>query len=329
MSLLWVLMASPSIDDKPEEELTPEERLAWLRARGVIVEEPAGRRKPAPGGGAPFKYVWIPADENLDCEQLEAAKSPGDALLAVLGPRFSSGADVSDEALLAKAAEMGHSIGIDALRAELVKGGAESFRLAAPSSANGSEAVYAYLDEASALKGLPLNKRASALAAQCGFPAACQFHGDIFIGRQKWDKGVLENVDFMLAELEPSSQWIRRAPVENLEFQKETQAEAHAKAQEGVGLGEPASGKGDGYTWRDDDADVEIVVEVEKGISKKDVKVEFRRQEVCVIKPVPISLKLFSKVDVDGCNWTVGDGKLVLTLEKAAAGPWPDLLAKA
>lgn len=313
---------------KEEEEQTPEERLAWLRARGVIVEEPACRRIIATGG-KPFKYVRIPMDSSIDCEERTATKSSGDELLAVLGPEFAGDTGVTDTQLLAKAAEMGENVGVAALRSVLAKGGAETFRLAAPTTANGREAVYAYLDEASAIKGLPVNERASALARICGFPNNCELRGDIFIGRQRYiDGGVVENTDFMLAEaVESNSLWLRRAPIENLEFQKETQAENHAKAQEGAGNGEPASGAGDGYTWRDEAEELEIVVQVEKGTTKKDVKVEFRKQEVRMTKPLTLSLKLFERVDTDGCNWTMGDGTVVLTLEKASAAPWPQLLA--
>jgi len=315
-----------SSDEKPEEELTTDERMAWLRARGVVVEEPAGRA-PAATGGVPFTYVWIPLDINLDCTERVARKSIGDELLAVLGPLFASVAAVSDASLMAKAAQMGESVDIAAMRSVLNKGGAETFRLAPATKENGRESVYAYLDEASALKGLPKNERASALAVACGFPGSCELRGDIFIGRQKYDEvGVVENIDFNLAEVEAGSLWLCRAPKENLEFQKETQAENHAKAQEG-GPEKPASGAGDGYTWRDEDEELEVEVEVEKGTSKKDVKVEFRKQEVRMTKPKTLNLKLFEQIDVDGCNWTIGDGKIVLTLGKANPAPWPQLLA--
>mmetsp|Transcript_15216 Transcript_15216/g.35951 ORF Transcript_15216/g.35951 Transcript_15216/m.35951 type:complete len:320 (-) Transcript_15216:90-1049(-) len=319
-------MATSSIDEKPEEELTNDERLAWLRARGVIVEEPAGR-KPV-GGGAPFMFVRIPADESSSCEERTAAKSAGDALPSLLGPEFAGDAGVSDEQLMAQAAQMGQSVSAAAMRSVMARGGAETFRLSVPTDSNGREAVYAYLDEASALKGLPKNERASALAQRCGFPATCQFYGDIFVGRQKWHKGgVVENIDFKLADLDASAFWAHRAVTENLEFQKDTQPEEHARAQESAGPSMPASGAGDGYTWRDEDDALEVVVQVAKGTGKRDVKVEFRKQEVRVTKPLSLSLKLFKPVDVDGCNWTLGDGTIILTLDKAAAAPWPQLLA--
>merc|ERR1719378_707362 len=121
---------------------------------------------------------------------------------------------------------MGQQISVAAMRSALARGGAESFRLAVPTEANGREAVYAYLDESSSLKGLPKNARATALATACGFPPECTFHGDIFVGRQRWSKeGLVENMDFRVGELDRSSLWCRRAEVENLEFQKATRPE--------------------------------------------------------------------------------------------------------
>lgn len=318
-------MASPEIEAKEEDELTTEERLAWLRARGVLVEEPASRRKAPAGGGRPFTYVKIPCLENYCLEELTGNASVGDALPSIIGPMFAGG-NVSDAELEAQAAQMGQVVNIDAIRKVMSQGGAESFRLAVPTDGNGREGVYAYLDEASSLKDLPDNARAIALARQCGFPATLSFKGDIYIGRQRWSKdGIVENIDFDLTELEPNTLWIRRAVVENLEFQKSTMPDEHENAQASIGTN--ASGEGDGYTWRDEAAEMEVVVRIAKETTKKDVKVEFRRQEIRITKPVSMSLKLFKPIEMDGCNWTMGDGQLVLTLEKACGEPWPQLCA--
>lgn len=313
-------------DEKAEEDCaSPEERLAWLRARGVIVEEPAGRRLITSTGGKQFAYVCIPAGDG-DCVELSGSIGAGDMLPDILGPGFAVG-DASDETLAGYAAQSGQQISISALRAVMARGSAETFRLSVPTEHNGREATYAYLDEASALKGLPRNDRATALAQACGFPATCLLSGDIYIGRQRYKEGgLVENVDFNLGMIEHSSTWVRRAVTENLEFQKMTQPEEHEAAQAG-GDSKPASGQGDGYSWKDDGGDVEILVAVEKGTVKKDVKVEFRKQEVRVIKPVAHTFKLYASVDMDGCNWTISDGALVLTMEKASGGAWPKLLA--
>lgn len=322
-------MASAEIEAKEESELTNEERLAWLRARGVLIEEPASKKSTASAGDRKFRYVKIPCDDDYAIEELSASVSEGDALPAVLGPKFAGG-DMTDEELLAHAAKLGHgsAVSAEAMRAVMAQGGAESFRLAVPTEGNGREGVYAYLDEASAMKSLPENRRATALAGQCGFPADCILRGDIYVGRQKWSRdGLVENTDFLAADLESNSLWLRRAATENLQFQKDTRPEDHDRAQAGASSENFASGQGDGYSWKDEPEELEVLVHVEAGTSKKDVKIEFKKQEIRISKPVSLSLKLLKPVDVDGCNWTLGNGQLILTLEKATAQPWPQLCA--
>ena len=84
-----------------------------------------------------------------------------------------------------------------------------------------------------------------------------------------------------------------------------------------------ASGSGDGYTWKDEGEELEVIFEVAESTSKKDVKIEFRRTEVRMLKPKTQTLKLYKAVEVDGCNWSMGKaGQVILTLEKCDATPW-------
>lgn len=88
-----------------------------------------------------------------------------------------------------------------------------------------------------------------------------------------------------------------------------------------------ASGSGDGYTWKDEGEELEVIFEVPESTSKKDVKIEFRRTEVRMLKPKTQTLKLYKAVEVDGCNWSMGKaGQVILTLEKCDATPWRQLL---
>ncbi|CAE7516983.1 trmA [Symbiodinium pilosum] len=291
-----------------EEFETAEERMAWLRARGVRIEEPGQASGPAPSGqGRSFIFVRIPVAEAQTCEELDGPHCNGDALPTLLGPRFA-GCSLSDEELRAYAAGQGQA-GVDlaVLRKLVMQGRAESFRLAVPTAANGREGVYAYLDEASELKGLAVNERASAVARCCGFPSTCRLRGDVYIGRLQWsDGGIVENADFHLGELQPGAPWMQRAVTENLEFQKTTQPEQHEAAQDGGDPDQRAEGVGDGYVWKDDGEELEVLLDVPESTSKRDVKIEFRRQEVRVSKPTSLTLKLFKNVEVDGCSWTMG-----------------------
>eukprot|EP00435_Cladocopium_sp_Y103_P043267 s2016_g12.t1 len=290
----------------PEEDLaTKEERIAWLRARGVRIEEPGGTTGgyagPALSGeGKSFVFVKIPVESGCACEELEGPHAKGDALPGLLGPRFA-GCDLSDAELQAHAAIQGQpqSVDVSVLRKLVTQGRAESFRLAVPTESNGREAVYAYLDEASELKSLAVNERASAIAEACGFKG-CRLRGDIYIGRLRWlPGGLVENIDFRLADTA-------------------AQAAAEEKA---------ASGTGDGYTWKDEGEELEVVFQIAPSTGKKDVKIEFRRQEIRMLKPEVKTLKLYKAVEIDGCSWTLGSpGQIVVTLEKCADQPWPQLL---
>jgi HSP20 family molecular chaperone IbpA len=111
-----------------------------------------------------------------------------------------------------------------------------------------------------------------------------------------------------------------------LQFQADTQPDAHQAAQDAAGPDKPAEGEGDGYAWKDQDEDVEITVPV-GGVQKKDVKVTFKSAEVALVAPIAKSFKLYSKVDPDGCNWTLTGGSVVLTLEKKVAETGPRLLS--
>merc|ERR1719362_358746 len=115
-----------------EEDQTPEERLAWLRARGVTVEMPGKVQGPdACGGGRTFTFVKIPADERLPCEERSGPVSEGDALPALLGPEFA-GCGLSDEELRAHASTSGRAVDIKVLRSIMEKGSCEHFRLSVP-----------------------------------------------------------------------------------------------------------------------------------------------------------------------------------------------------
>jgi hypothetical protein len=135
-------------------------------------------------------------------------------------------------------------------------GSVETFALVRPAKVNGYAGVYVYLDEVTrgggsaegkakgfllhatavcttslydeaishdlggaqigALKELPLNPRASALARACGHAASCVFYGDVFVGRVCAAPGApMRNGDFSLRDLDSSNAWVQTAAAEN------------------------------------------------------------------------------------------------------------------
>ena len=63
-------------------------------------------------------------------------------------------------------------------------------------------------------------------------------------------------------------------------------------------------------------------------VSKSGIRVAFRMQTISVTyngEPA-LDLKLYSKLDVDGCTWTLDKENLVVAGEKASDGEiWPRL----
>ena len=359
-----------------DAEETPEQRLQWLRDRGIVVETPEdrvrqadleasmARLRPGDPGTRCFRFVRIPADSSMPLseeeavvheESSEAAKNSRksgradtgvDHLNSLLKPRFASG--TVDSSALRSVAAANHltneaSAGVlEKLSAASVAAGGgavEVFRIA-----NG---INLYLDAVGALKKLPENARASRLASMCGF-GDVPFFGNMFIGRLEEDghghlpKG--SNVDFTLSDIVgydgPNPPvWLQRAANENLERQRrEMLASGGATAAGGMTAEEMATrgGAGDGYTWSQSPEDVEVVVKVPEGTRAKSIKVSFSTRKLKLTVPAaaggsepPFELTvdpLFGKICPDDCTWTVSDGNLVVTMEKAKAkAVWPSL----
>ena len=194
-------------------------------------------------------------------------------------------------------------------------GEAEVFRL--------SDTVQMYLDEIGALKKLPPNKRAGNLAAQCGYGAGVSFHGDMYVGRYVEHK----NVSFTLDDMDPAAAWLKTAPEENLRHQANDGRVGGMSAEEIATKG----GSGDGYTWKQDNEEVEVTVPVPEGTRGKEIKVAFKPSSVKVTVPskdnFELSFDLFANVSTDDCTWSLSDGSLVITMEKASSDEtWPALV---
>ena len=216
-------------------------------------------------------------------------------------------------------------------------GSVETFPLVRPSKTNKNEGVYIYLDEVGMLKHLPLNTRASQLAQKCGYHPAPNFYGDVFVGRVS-TKQMLHNVDIESGDvMDTSQEWMVRAPHENVLWQQaineatgrsgETQPN-HA-GTEGVAA-EATGSDGCSYSWLQNEEEVELTVPlVEDGdVNKRLIKVNFLPQKVVVKynNERKVEVQLYSKIDVDGCTWTLDKTNLVITCEKARDGEiWPRL----
>lgn len=158
-----------------------------------------------------FVYVRLPVDDKQAPEELSAETSGwGDQLFSLLKARFA-----------ATAPEVGTadaSSSVDRL-AQLAS--VELFALCRPSCTTWPVAhtgTYFYFDEIGAIKQLPQNARAFALAQACGCEPTSPFHGDVFIGRVATQPSPARQASFPVAELELTSEWVRRAPAENAAY---------------------------------------------------------------------------------------------------------------
>ena len=84
---------APTFDDDDEDSLSPDERLAYLRERGVEVETSEDRQQkkevvPLRGAGE-FVYLKLPHTPTENVSRLHGPVSKGDSLLTLLKPVFA------------------------------------------------------------------------------------------------------------------------------------------------------------------------------------------------------------------------------------------------
>jgi len=324
--------------------MSEEERLQFLRERGVLIETVEDRKKQAEwssntmqSDGPIFEYVHIPADVHSPVTQLteHADAQVGDVLKRALAPRFADNASMDDEVVAREVAGRMRNMlqgGVAdgplktpsaATMQQVAAGGAcEAYPLSQPTEANGWQAVRLYIDEVGALRSRPRNARAEALAAAAGL-VGLSIHGDAYVGRcARAPQGGEQNVSFTLPELAHDSAWVVDART------------SHARAAAAAGHGEAEhlpSGDAGVYAWSQNDDDVEVRVHgapTGRGSARR-VNVDFARGtslRVCVDGAELLNVpKLFDRVLPDDCNWTLDGTDIVITLEKAEARPWAGL----
>jgi hypothetical protein len=244
--------------DQEEKELTPDERMQWLRDRGVLVETPEDRRAGRIASTLqeadslhfdtePVAFVLIPADKSKpfqECSfvpppsmsaQRAAAVPGGDALSHHLKQAFATDSDKVDISIFHRQQQSnpvhqlgtgGINGGIPAVSNETLEsvareGHVETFALVHPTPSNQFTGVNIYLDEVGQLKRLPLNPRASDYAKMAGYNPPPIFYGDVFCARvRKSGPIIVEYPSLTVQELEnTASPWLRQAATDNLEHQ--------------------------------------------------------------------------------------------------------------
>eukprot|EP00558_Chaetoceros_sp_UNC1202_P003131 CAMPEP_0197237820 /NCGR_PEP_ID=MMETSP1429-20130617/4550_1 /TAXON_ID=49237 /ORGANISM="Chaetoceros sp., Strain UNC1202" /LENGTH=358 /DNA_ID=CAMNT_0042696897 /DNA_START=14 /DNA_END=1090 /DNA_ORIENTATION=+ len=324
------------------DDMTTEQRLNYLRERGIQVETAEDRRRqqiknimnePDEVDGIEYddlQFVLIPHDECLPLKQLSmkvpkiSTKGPsaGDLLLEELKPFFKapSGQNVDMDLLKGQGTKSFASADITKISEMTMnmvarEGHIETFPMVHPIESNKYTSVNVYLDEVGLLKRLPMNKRAADFAVKAGFDPPPKFYGDVFLGRMK-NKPVLKNVDFKLDEdTNPNATWLQNAVLENLEHQtamdkitgKKNVSNNPNAGEEGISKEEA------GYSWTQTTEEVELVIPLtsekltSKEVKANKLKVQYFTKKVIVEYDGKelLKLALYATVDVDGCTWTL------------------------
>lgn len=316
---------------------TQEDRIAWLRQRGVQIEIPGEVRKTESTSGDIITVVRIPANDALPYEEITLQLSNelvGDQLNTLLRHYFSSSQHDINTSLLKKTAlqqfgSQAVTMSPESIQKVAELGCVEIFSLDYPSDANGLKGVSIYLDEAGQLKSLPSNMRASKLARLCGF-IDVPFVGDVFVGRTAMQRGScgsdVKNLSFTLKEMDSQAEWMKNVENRNYELGvSRGRVEMRGGGDEG-GKG----GKDDtrGIVWSEtmDSCEIQYTFPDGAQYSSKQIVVKFANKAVTVaLKPGVaveqsrelLSLKLAGSLSVDDCTWTVSNGVLDLHLEKS------------
>lgn len=306
-------------------------------------------------GHRSFTFVRLPVDCARPIEvQNGFDMGEGDVLLPLLAPFFRSEACLDQATVEATSAaryeEMrAHAAGGSdqpagpmppsaEMERQAKLGVCEAWPLAAGSAKNGWETVKLYIDEVGALRKLPRNPRAEALAEAVG--QAVSIYGDAYVGRCRLHgkyREREENVDFGAAELASNAAWVlrergqraSRPDIEDLEAQK-AQA-AQSKAEPPMASGADELGR---YTWTQTAEDLEVrvrsvVPDGPRSAAKKAIQVSYGGGQSLTIDVKGATLlrikTLASRVSNDDCSWTIDGRDLVLSMEKLEHRPWMDL----
>ena len=327
-----------------EDHTSEQERIQYLRDRGIQIEIPGERRSTDGASNLMGRVcvVRIPCDDREEYEELTVDFDDGqrgDQLIEGLRPFFSSSSTsaFNMEALKATLKEQYGNQDVEvsdsALQKASLMGGVESFPVDHASPENEMHSVKIYLDEASQLKSLPVNRRAAALASACGFKDV-PFSGDVFIGRTKMEKdGVLRNVDFKVEDMNSSAKagaWVKGAESRNYEHNSQlgkvdmsgSSSRDHAEGAN-VTLG---------FTFTETLETIDLIFKLPDSMSdlvrpSKQLTVKFNSNKLSVSTVSDsvklLELNLFDSVDVDGCTWTgSGPRSIEISLEKNESKLW-------
>ena len=160
-------------------------------------------------------------------------------------------------------------------------------------------------------------------------------YGDVFVGRVK-SRPAMRNVDINTEDIvDTSREWLVKAPSENIAWQQEVNKVTGRQGdlQPNHAGTEGVSVDAEGYSWTQTDEEIEMTVSLSEvipngeALNKKLIKVAFLANKVTVKynSGVVVDVGLYSRLDVDGCTWTLDGENLIVTGEKLSEEIWPRL----
>jgi len=306
--------------EEKDDDMTMEERVNWLKSRGIQIETSEDRKAAAAatkhdgeGECDTIRYVHIPHEPKALSERtVHRSKSKrhtaGDLLLTHLKPAFHSSDDTTDLSLLKSSPLVGSSAGPSTVSPSTLQsvaeqeGHVEQFRLVNAVPSNKFTGVNLYIDEIGLLKRLPLNQRAMELAQRCGYDPPPLLYGDVFVGRVQYQP-TIGNVDVKVEEV-MGGEWVERAAVQNLEYQAGTMGVSDERQAVVDGM-DGTEQEAEGYSWTQTNDEIKIRVphypplSNNRDISSRDES--SRRRAGC-----RWSWSCTHGVDTDGGTWDVG-----------------------
>jgi len=296
------------------------------------------------GSDAKFTYVLIPADELAPLEELTAdAIMCHDTLSVLLKKDFAGGSLTNMDELRSQYGTEKIDEKMSDFQRAADSGVVEMLPLVRNSKTTlpiPCTQTALYYDEMGTLKNKPANKRAFALAKQCGLDLENPLPGDVYVGRVCCDPGPI-SVSFGKHEMDSSSPWIQQAPVENAEWKGVLGEFSDITKAKAVGAKtadqEEAENVARGWRWSQTESEVEVTVTLPEGTTKSGVIVSIGRSTLRVAlrgesaKPL-MDVKLLYPVSADDSTWTMGSDArgphVQVTVEKEQEQTWAKLEGK-
>jgi len=295
------------------------------------------------GSDTKFTYVLIPVDELAPLQEFTAdAIMCHDTLAVLLKKDFAGGSLTNMDELRSQYGDK-----IDEKMGDFQRAADSGVVEMLPLVRNSkntlpipSTQTALYFDEMGTLKNKPANKRAFALAKQCGLDLENPLPGDVYVGRVCCDPGPI-SVSFGKHEMDSSSPWIQQAPVENAEWKGALSNFSDVTNSKAVGAKtadqEEAENLARGWRWTQTESEVEVTVTLPAGTTKSGVNVSIGRSTLRIAlkgesaKPL-MDVKLFYPVSADDSTWTMGSDArgphVQVTVEKESEQTWPKIEAK-